>query len=194
MNTGHGSTFGSAFLRSGPIVLLLSTVGLFGPLACTAPPGAGDSPDDGVPQVAAGTPVAAGRYLVLVGGCNDCHTPGYAETGGNVEESTWLTGSAVGYRGPWGTTYPSNLRRTVDGLSEAAWIEMVRTRNGLPPMPWPSLHAMSDADLAALYSFIRALGPTGDVAPTAQPPGVTPTGPFVDFSVQGVPGQSPTDR
>lgn len=23
-----------------------------------------------------------GRYLVVVGGCNDCHTPGYGESGG----------------------------------------------------------------------------------------------------------------
>ena len=86
------------------------------------------------------------------------------------------------------------VRRTVDGLSEAAWIEMARTRNGLPPMPWPSLHAMSDTDLAAVYAFLRDLGPAGDVAPAALPPGVEPTGPWVDFTVRGVPGPSPTDR
>ena len=49
---------------------------------------------------------ARGRYLVQIGGCNDCHTPGYAMSGGKVPEKQWLTGDAVGWNGPWGTTYP----------------------------------------------------------------------------------------
>ena len=51
-----------------------------------------------------------GRYLVVLGGCNDCHTPGYAASGGATPEAQWLLGDALGYLGPWGTTYPSNLR------------------------------------------------------------------------------------
>ncbi|MEJ2396973.1 MAG: cytochrome C, partial [Gammaproteobacteria bacterium] len=27
-----------------------------------------------------------GRYLVRIGGCNDCHTAGYAESGGKTPE------------------------------------------------------------------------------------------------------------
>jgi len=46
-----------------------------------------------------------GKYLVVVGGCNDCHTPNYPETAGKVPEADWLAGSAVGFQGPWGTTY-----------------------------------------------------------------------------------------
>ena len=49
----------------------------------------------------AGTPdIQRGRYLVTIGGCNDCHTPGYAEAAGKVDEKLWLTGDPMGFRGP----------------------------------------------------------------------------------------------
>jgi mono/diheme cytochrome c family protein len=47
-----------------------------------------------------------GKYLVTIGGCNDCHTPGYLLSEGKTPEALWLTGSSFGWRGPWGTTYP----------------------------------------------------------------------------------------
>jgi len=50
--------------------------------------------------------VKVGRYLVVISGCNDCHTDGYLMTEGKVPEENWLTGSPVGWHGPWGTTYP----------------------------------------------------------------------------------------
>ena len=31
----------------------------------------------GAEHIAAASPVEAGRYLVKIGGCNDCHTPGF---------------------------------------------------------------------------------------------------------------------
>lgn len=54
--------------------------------------------------------VDRGRYLITIAGCNDCHTAGYPESGGKVPEFQWLKGSPIGYQGPWGTTYPANLR------------------------------------------------------------------------------------
>src|SRR5262245_19163636 len=62
-----------------------------------------------------------GRYLVSIAGCNDCHTPGYAMSGGKVPEKQWLTGDQLGWQGPWGTTYPSNLRLYMQIVSEAEW-------------------------------------------------------------------------
>ncbi|WP_200935082.1 cytochrome C [Brevundimonas sp. Leaf363] len=143
------------------------------------------------PHVLAATDVAAGRYLVMTGGCNDCHTPNYARTGGKVPETEWLKGQAVGYHGAWGTSYPNNLRRTVAGMTEDAFVEMLSTREGLPPMPWPSVRAMAEADKRALYRYIKSLPLEGDPAPMALPPGQTPATPYEDMTmrVPGAPAQ-----
>ena len=44
---------------------------------------------------------ARGEYLVRIAGCNDCHTPAYGERAGNVPKAEWLTGSPLGFLGPW---------------------------------------------------------------------------------------------
>ena len=134
---------------------------------------------------------AAGRYLVLVGGCNDCHTDGYLPSNGAVPESEWLRGSVLGFSGPWGTTYPSNLRLTVRRMTEDEWARMLGTRTGMPPMPWPSVAAMSEADRRALYRYIRSLGEPGEPAPANLPPGDAPTTPWIDFVPRNTPASSP---
>ena len=56
---------------------------------------------------------ARGRYVIATSGCNDCHTPGYMTNDGTTPEQEWLKGDALGWQGPWGTTYAMNLRITV---------------------------------------------------------------------------------
>ena len=107
------------------------------------------------PYISAGTPETAGKYMVIMGGCNDCHTVGWDESGGNKPVEDWLTGNPVGFRGPWGTTYPSNLRLFVQQLSEDNWVNMLHTRSDFPPMPWANTHQVSDQDLRASYRFIK---------------------------------------
>jgi len=131
-------------------------------------------------STSAAADVQRGRYLVQVAGCNDCHTPGYAERGGQVDEKLWLTGDAVGWRGPWGTTYPANLRLSVQQLPQDAW--MKRARSELrPPMPWFNLRAMSDSDLGAIYRYLKHAGPAGAPAPAYVEPGGAPRTPVVTF-------------
>ena len=133
------------------------------------------------PSAAAGDPaVERGQYLVQIGGCNDCHTPGYGETAGKVPVEQWLTGSPLGFKGPWGTSYASNLRLTVQGVSEDQWVAFARAPRR-PPMPWFNLRDMSDDDLRAIYSFIRDLGPKGERAPLAAGPGVIVNTPVIVF-------------
>jgi len=124
--------------------------------------------------------VQRGRYLVQVAGCNDCHTPGYAEKGGRVDEKLWLTGDALGWRGPWGTTYPANLRLSVQQLPQDAWLKRARSELR-PPMPWFNLRAMSDRDLSAIYRYLKHAGPAGAPAPDYVPPGREPKTPVVTF-------------
>jgi mono/diheme cytochrome c family protein len=122
-----------------------------------------------------------GRYLVKIGGCHDCHTPGYAVSGGKVSETQYLTGDTLGWRGPWGTTYPTNLRLYMQGLKEDEWVKNAKTFTTRPPMPWFNLHDMTGADLRAMYRYIRYLGPAGKPAPAFVPPDQTPPPPFVQF-------------
>jgi mono/diheme cytochrome c family protein len=122
-----------------------------------------------------------GRYLTKIAGCNDCHTAGYAQTGGNVPEAQWLTGDALGWSGPWGTTYAANLRLVVAGLSEEEWVRRARSAQYRPPMPWFALRDMSESDLRAAYRFIRSLGAAGGPAPAYVPPGGKVPGPVVAF-------------
>lgn len=127
--------------------------------------------------------IERGRYLVTVGGCNDCHTPGFMEKGLEVPEGEWLTGLGVGFSGPWGTTYPSNLRRIVASITEEQW--MVRARvTRLPPMPSYVLQSMTDDDLRAVYRYVRSLGPAGPDAPAYVAPGGRVDTPFFVFVPQ----------
>jgi mono/diheme cytochrome c family protein len=133
-----------------------------------------------------GGAIERGRYLAQVSGCNDCHTPGYLERSGDVPEAQWLTGNQLGFQGPWGTTYPANLRRYVQELTEDQWL--VRVRQPMrPPMPWFNLKAMNDNDLRALYRYIVHLGVAGEPAPAAVAPGVAVTTPYFDFVPKNTP-------
>jgi mono/diheme cytochrome c family protein len=134
------------------------------------------------PSSSAGSPtIERGRYLARIAGCNDCHTPGYAQSGGKVDEKHWLTGDSVGWQGPWGTTYPANLRLALAKLGEDDWVRLARTAQWRPPMPWFALHDMTEADLRALYRFVRSLGPAGEPAPAYLPPGRAAAGPVIVF-------------
>jgi mono/diheme cytochrome c family protein len=127
--------------------------------------------------------IARGQYLVRIGGCNDCHTPGYAEQSANTPVAQWLTGVPLGFQGPWGTSYAANLRLTVQGMNEAEWLKFARVPR-LPPMPWFSLRDMNDADLGAMYQFIKSLGAQGGKMPAAVAPGGKVTTPFIVFAPQ----------
>lgn len=133
-------------------------------------------------QAASGDPmIERGRYVVRTSGCNDCHTAGYAEKAGLLAESLWLTGDQLGWRGPWGTTYPANLRIYMANITEKEWVAKAQSTPLRPPMPWFNLRDMKTEDLQAIYRFVRHLGPAGKPAPAYVPPGVVPNGPFVQF-------------
>ena len=149
-------------------VLATATAGLYAQAAADRP-----QPDR--------ASVDRGRYLARIAGCNDCHTPGYAEKGGQVDESLWLTGDRLGWQGPWGTTYPSNLRLVLSRMGEDEWVRVAKNAKFRPPMPWFNLHDMSEADLRALHRYVRHLGPAGEPAPAYLPPGQAAKGPVIAF-------------
>jgi mono/diheme cytochrome c family protein len=140
---------------------------------------AGCSAKSEAPRVVAASEVAAGRYLVTIGGCNDCHTQGWNTSGGKLPEGQWLTGTKVGWQGPWGVTYPQNLRLTAAKMTEAEFVHMLHTRTDRPPMPWMNLNRMNEADAKAIYVFLRSLGPAGEAMPAGTAPGEAVTTPVI---------------
>ena len=129
----------------------------------------------GGPRVVAASDVEAGRYIVATSGCNDCHTPMYARTGGaQPPEGEWLRGSPEAHTGPWGTSYGKNLRLTVASHTEDEWVTLLSTGTSLPPMPWPSVRNMSAYDKRAIYRYIKSMpGDLGQPAPAPLPPNAT---------------------
>jgi mono/diheme cytochrome c family protein len=125
--------------------------------------------------------VDRGRYIARVSGCNDCHTPGYLQNDGNIPVDQWMLGDSLGWRGPWGTTYPPNLRLFARQMTESQWVEALRTLRRRPPMPWFNVNEMNEADSRALYRFILSLGDPGEPAPAYLPPGVEPKTPYALF-------------
>ncbi len=127
------------------------------------------------------TALARGEYIVRVGGCNDCHTPNYAEKGGNIPTSQWLTGGSIGYKGPWGVTYPINLRLFMQNLTEDQWMTFAKHFQARPPMPWFTVQMFTESDLRDTYKFIRSLGPAGVESPNFVPPGGQIKTKYIDF-------------
>lgn len=125
--------------------------------------------------------VERGRYLVQVAGCNDCHTAGYIMAPDQVPESTWLLGDSLGWSGPWGVTYASNLRLLLPQLTEDQWLQLARNANYRPPMPNHALRIMEEDDLRSIHRFTKQLGAAGQPAPAALPPGQAASGPVVQF-------------
>lgn len=153
-----------------------ATAVLFATLAATSTSGAPDA-----------ATLARGRALVVYGTCNDCHTAGWRDTDGAIPVAKWMTGSAIGFRGWWGTSYPTNVRLDFQTMTVDRWISAVRTRAGHPPMVWQDLRQLPDSDLRAIYAFVRSLGPAGVPAPAAVEPWREPATKYVDMRVLPTP-------
>lgn len=113
--------------------------------------------------------LARGRYMIITGQCNNCHTAGYSASQGTLPEAQWLLGDTRGRREPEGTVYATNLRHLVSQLTLQQWTLVARNSRARAPMPWWNLRQTSDEDLAAMYHYIRSLQPVGEPAPAFQP-------------------------
>jgi mono/diheme cytochrome c family protein len=125
--------------------------------------------------------VARGEYLIRTAGCNDCHTAGYPESQGRMETSQWLMGSRIGFKGPWGTTYATNLRLRIAAMDEAQWLTFTANLRTRPVMPDFNVRAMNEDDRRAIFHFIKSLGPAGEPAPAYLPPGEKPPLPYYEL-------------
>ena len=126
--------------------------------------------------------IARGKYLLIVGSCNDCHTAGFAPSDGKVPESQWLLGDGqLGFRGPWGTTYAPNLRLTLSRMTEDQWVHYAKNLRTRPPMPWFNLNQWTEEDSRAFYRYVRQMGPVGKAVPVGLPPEKAPAPPYIQW-------------
>jgi len=129
--------------------------------------------------------VERGKVIAVVSGCHDCHTPGLMY--GAPDFTRALSGSEVGWLGPWGTSYARNLTPDPEtGLGRYTAEQIVAALKGgrrldggpmLPPMPWQNLASYSDEDLHALAVYLLSLPPVKHAVPDVVPPGKNPAGP-----------------
>jgi mono/diheme cytochrome c family protein len=127
--------------------------------------------------------IARGRVISFSSGCQDCHTPGTFY--GAPDTTRMLSGSELGWEGPWGVSFPRNLTPDME-TGIGSWTEddiVTAIRTGirpdhtalLPPMPWPSFARMSDEDAHALAAFLKSLPAVSHKPPDRIPPGTKTT-------------------
>ena len=113
----------------------------------------------------ASNPRAYGEYLAYIGHCMDCHSP--RDEKGMLHLENRGAGGQI-FKGPWGASVSRNLTPHPNGLkdfTDAQIIKSVREgvdRNGQPykpPMAYAFYKTISDADMAALISYLRSLKP-----------------------------------
>lgn len=88
-----------------------------------------------------------------------------------------FSGGMTAAAGLWGVTYASNISPDETGIgswTEAQFLKAIRegkskgldgTRSLLPPMPWKLYGNMNDADLKAVFAFLKSANPVKNVVP-----------------------------
>ena len=114
---------------------------------------------------------AYGKYLAKVSGCQFCHTP-VDKMHQPIEEMAFAGGQE--FPGPWGSQRSSNLTPHATGMgdrTEAQFVGMFKAFDlplaDLPEvkienntmMPWLTRAKLTEADLGAIYAFLRTVRP-----------------------------------
>jgi mono/diheme cytochrome c family protein len=126
------------------------------------------------PIAAADAQLERGKYLVTLGGCNDCHTPGYFL--GKPDMARFLGGSDAGFALPGlGVFVPSNLtpdKETGLGSWSRAQIVAALTtgkrpdgRQLAPIMPWRAFAKLTPADAETIAAYLQSLPPVRHAVP-----------------------------
>jgi mono/diheme cytochrome c family protein len=128
--------------------------------------------------------IERGKYLVDVGGCLDCHTPGYFF--GKPDMARYLAGSEVGFELPGlGVFHGPNLTSDKEtGLGDWTEEEIIAAlQTGIRPdgrilapiMPWRAFAKLTNADVRAIALYLKSLPPVKNKVPGPFGPSEKPT-------------------
>lgn len=117
---------------------------------------------------AANPQVARGKYLVTVGGCSDCHTPGTFF--GHPDMTRYLGGSDVGFAIPGRGAFvgPNLTPDKQTGLGTWTTQQIVTAfTTGVRPdgrilagiMPWRAFSHLTPRDALAIAAYLKSLPP-----------------------------------
>ena len=110
--------------------------------------------------------IARGRYLVVISGCSDCHTPGALL--GKPDMNRYLGGSDVGFSIPGagifvGQNITPDKETGIGSWTSDQIVTSLRTgktpegRDLFPVMPWPALSHLTDEDAQAIAAFLKSI-------------------------------------
>jgi mono/diheme cytochrome c family protein len=132
---------------------------------------------------AAQSQVERGKYLVTLGGCSDCHTPGTFL--GHPDKSRYLGGSDVGFAIPGlgvfaGPNLTPDKETGIGGWTTQQIVTAITTgkrpdgRILAPIMPYEALSHLTSADALAIAAYLKSLKPVsnkvaGPFGPTEKP-------------------------
>jgi len=128
--------------------------------------------------------VQRGKYLVTLGSCTDCHTPGYFL--GKPDMTRYLGGSEVGFEIPGlGVFHGPNLTPDKEtGLGNWTDEQIITAfqkgvcpdgRMLAPIMPYHALANLTPQDAKAIVAFLRSIPPVKNKVPGPFGPTETPT-------------------
>ncbi|AGS24789.1 cytochrome-c domain-containing protein (plasmid) [Rhizobium etli bv. mimosae str. Mim1] len=123
---------------------------------------------------------ARGEYLVTIGGCNDCHTPGYFF--GNPDSSRFLGGSDVGFELPGqgvfvGRNITPDKETGIGSWTREQIVTALQTgqrpdgRLLAPIMPWHAFAQLTEEDVTSIAVFLQSLKPVSHQIPGPFKPG-----------------------
>ncbi|WP_269931774.1 cytochrome c [Aminobacter sp. HY435] len=124
--------------------------------------------------------VARGEYLVTIGGCNDCHTPGYFF--GKPDDAKFLGGSDVGFEIPGlgvfvGRNITPDKETGIGDWTREQIVAAIQTgqrpdgRELAPIMPWHAFAQLTPEDAGAIAAFLQSVKPVSHKVPDPVKPG-----------------------
>lgn len=99
-----------------------------------------------------------------------------------IKDWVLLNSDNTAAAGPWGVSFAANL--TSDATGIGSWSEeqfrraltqgkskgLANSRMLLPPMPWPNYRHIKDAELKAIFAYLKSTKPVANVVPDPIPP------------------------